>query len=99
MGQKGMTFLEYAILVSMIVVGVVFMSVYIQHSVQGRINESLEDMGGRYEYGGKTISMSVKRISRSVSTNVEELEAENIRKTTIDIPIDSKKTRSFDVLE
>ncbi len=69
LNQRGQSLLEYGLMLAFIIVGVLFMGIYIQRAVSGRIKQSAEDIDGRYEYG-KIISNQIMNISRSIDYNV-----------------------------
>lgn len=70
MKNKGTILVEQSLFLMVVLSAVLLMTVYIWRSVQGRMRNSLSDIGKRYEYGGKTSVFSYASIQRNNSSNI-----------------------------
>lgn len=70
MKSKGSALIEYGLLLAVIIIAMLFMSLYVRRAVLGRIHEDSERIGARYDYGGETVSNTVISFSRDITTNV-----------------------------
>lgn len=93
---SGYTLIEYTLVLGAVMVAVVGMNMYIRRSIQGQLKKSLDDIGVRYEYGGKTSSLSTTNSSRAIITNVRRLPKStsglehDIYYSITDVPLDKK---------
>jgi len=74
MKTKGQALFEYAMLLAILVVSVIFMSVYVRRAIVGRVLEESEKIGERYAYGLDTTSRSMTNYTRNITVDVAYFE-------------------------
>lgn len=59
---KGQSTLEYALIISVIVLGLLAMQIYMRRGVQGKLRESIDSVGGQYSAGNVTSTFTTEQL-------------------------------------
>ncbi len=84
---KGQALIEYSLIFAVLVISVIFMSVFVRRAIVGRVKEETEKIGSRYEYGGKMISRATANYSHNITINTSYFTG---RINAVDYYIESK---------
>jgi hypothetical protein len=91
MNRKGQSVLEYAIILSVVVAGVVAMNIYMKRASEGKLRESADRIGEQYSAGNTTYTRTTKQPGGTKTTEsfggvgkqgVSRYEITNPQKTT-----------------
>lgn len=86
--------LEYAVLIVCIVLALVAMQVYISRSIQGKMKDSVESIGGEQYAPGNTTSNSVLSFNYDTNTTVNTFEVNGTTNTITASNFSETVTRS-----
>ncbi len=58
---KGQSTLEYAMIIAVVVGAIIAMQIYLRRGVQGKLRESVDNIGGQYSAGHMTSTVTVEQ--------------------------------------
>ena len=67
-GKKGQSTLEYAMIIAVVVGGLIAMQIYMKRSVQGKLRQSTDSIGGQFEAANTTSTITRTHVGKTVST-------------------------------
>jgi hypothetical protein len=79
-GRRGQSILEYAILIAVVVGALIAMQIFLKRSVQGKLRESIDDIGGgQYAAGYMSSNIATQQIGNYTTNEMFGVDASDQR--------------------
>lgn len=66
--NQGQTTLEYALIITVVIVGLLAIQIYVKRGVEGKLRASSDDIGDQFEAGKTAVKSTIKNTGRNVQT-------------------------------
>lgn len=102
--QKGQSTLEYALIIAVVVAGLLAMQIYMKRGVQGKLRESIDEIGEQYSAGDVTAKYTTEQLTDMNTTEEFGTTAaggvgRGVSKYEVTTPAEIKRTATGDDAE